>query len=81
LRGLNANHNHDLKNLFKSAATQASTSTDPLGAFYQNLLAKGMKPAMAPDLSPQDGGDCFNDLEERRTLRSRTIETASSLSV
>jgi transposase len=47
LRGLNANHNHDLKNLFKSAATQASTSTDPLGAFYQNLLAKGMKPAMA----------------------------------
>src|SRR6202165_5987925 len=47
LRGLNVNHNHDLKNLFKSAATHASTSTNPLGAFYQNLLAKGMKPAMA----------------------------------
>ena len=47
LRGLNANHNHDLKNLFKSAATHASASTDPLGDFYQNLLAKGMKPAMA----------------------------------
>jgi hypothetical protein len=45
LRGLNDNHNHDLKNLFKSAATH--TSTDPLGDFYQNLLAKGMKPAMA----------------------------------
>src|SRR5438105_5232899 len=47
LRGLNTNHNHDLKNLFKSAATHASTSTDPLGDFYRNLLAKGMKPAMA----------------------------------
>jgi len=47
LRGLNANHNHDLKNLFKSAATHASASTGPLGDFYQVLLAKGMKPAMA----------------------------------
>ena len=24
-----------------------STSTDPLGDFYRNLLAKGMKPSMA----------------------------------
>ncbi|HEY6250498.1 MAG TPA: transposase [Candidatus Angelobacter sp.] len=47
LRGLNVNHNHDLKNLFKSAATHVSTSTDPWGDFYRNLLAKGMKPAMA----------------------------------
>jgi transposase len=47
LRGLNVNHNHDLKNLFKGAATDVSTSTDPLGDFYRNLLAKGMKPSMA----------------------------------
>jgi transposase len=47
LRGLNVNHNHDLKHLFKSAATQASASKDPLGDFYQNLLATGMKPPMA----------------------------------
>jgi transposase len=47
LRGLNTNHNRDLKNLFKSAAIQASASEDPLGDFYQNLLAKGMKPQMA----------------------------------
>src|SRR5256712_5677094 len=47
LRGLNVNHNHDLKNVFKSAATHVSTSTDPLGDFYRSLLAKGMKPAMA----------------------------------
>lgn len=47
LRGLNVNHNHDLKNLFKSAATRTSASTDPLGEFYQNLLAGGMQPPMA----------------------------------
>jgi transposase len=47
LRGLNINHNHDLKNLFKSAATHVSTSPDALGDFYRSLLAKGMKPAMA----------------------------------
>ena len=39
--------NHDLKSLFKSAATQAGASRDPLGDFYQNLLAGGMKPPMA----------------------------------
>ena len=47
LRGLNRNHNHDLKNLFKSVATHVSTSAGPLGDFYRSLVAKGMKPAMA----------------------------------
>jgi transposase len=47
IRGLNVNHNHDLKSLFKSTATQASGANDPWGEFYQNLLARGMKPAMA----------------------------------
>src|SRR6266436_1583432 len=47
VRGLNVNHNHNLKNVFKSAATQVSASGDPLGDFYQNLLAGGMRPAMA----------------------------------
>jgi hypothetical protein len=47
LRGLNVNHNHDLKNLFKSAAMHISTSQNPMADFYQNLLAKGMKPSMA----------------------------------
>src|SRR6202140_3379127 len=30
LRGLNVNHNHELKNIFKRPATQASASRDPL---------------------------------------------------
>jgi len=47
LRGLNANHNHDLKNLFKSTATVASASAGPFRDFYSALLAKGMKPPMA----------------------------------
>ena len=47
LRGLNANHNHDLKNLFKSTATVASASAGPFQDFYIALLAKGMKPTMA----------------------------------
>jgi transposase len=48
LRGLNVNHNHDLKNIFKSAATQAGVcKDDPMGKFYQNLLATGMEPPMA----------------------------------
>jgi hypothetical protein len=33
-------YNHELKNLFKSAATQAGTlKDDPFGEFYQNLVA------------------------------------------
>ena len=47
IRGLNLNHNHDLKNLFKSAATTASAMPGPFRTFYENLLVKGMQPAMA----------------------------------
>lgn len=47
IRGLNLNHNHDLKNLFKSAATTAGAMPGPFRAFYENLLGKGMQPAMA----------------------------------
>jgi transposase len=47
VRGLNFNHNHDLKNLFKSAATAAAASAGPFQQFYTALLAQGMKPTMA----------------------------------
>jgi len=47
IRGLNLNHNHDLKNVFKSAAITASARPGPFGTFYEGLLAKGMLPAMA----------------------------------
>src|SRR5271157_1529220 len=35
IRGLNLNHNHDLKNLFKSAATGASGGNGPFRPFYE----------------------------------------------
>ena len=47
VRGLNKNHNHDLKDIFKGAATRVSSSRGPLRDFYENLLAKGRKPTMA----------------------------------
>jgi transposase len=47
IRGLNWNHNHHLKNLFKAAATTASGMEGPFRQFYEGLLAKGMQPAMA----------------------------------
>jgi transposase len=47
LRGLNQNHNHEMKEIFKSTATRASCGTGPFHDFYAALLAKGMKPEMA----------------------------------
>ena len=47
IRGLNKDHNHDLKGLFKATATMASMRPGPFREFYLGLLAKGMKPAMA----------------------------------
>lgn len=47
VRGLNKNHNHDVKNIFKGAAIRAMTVEGPFQKFYEALVAKGMKPAMA----------------------------------
>ena len=46
IRGLNKDHNHDLKGLFKGAATRASVQPGPFQDFYQRSLAKGIKPTM-----------------------------------
>jgi transposase len=47
VRGLNTNHNHDLKNLFKGAAIVAAHKPGPFQEFYTTLLAKGIRPEMA----------------------------------
>src|SRR3984957_9601646 len=47
LRGLNDNHNHNLKDIFKGEAMRDSTAAGPLRDFYEALLAKGRKPTMA----------------------------------
>src|SRR5271155_4197819 len=47
IRGLNKNHNHDLKNIFKGAAIRAAAVAGPFQEFYAALVAKGIKPPMA----------------------------------
>src|SRR5215472_14632299 len=47
IRGLNLNHNHDLKNIFKGAATRAAATAGPLQNFYEACVARGMKPHLA----------------------------------
>jgi transposase len=47
IRGLNSNHNPDLKNLFKSASAVAAVKTGPFQKFYAALIGKGIKPEMA----------------------------------
>src|SRR5438094_161507 len=47
VRGLDRDHNHQLKDLFKGAAIQASTRKGPFREFYEALVAKGMRPEMA----------------------------------
>jgi transposase len=47
IRGLNQNHNHDLKNIFKGAAMRAAAVAGPFQDFYAALVAKGLKPPMA----------------------------------
>jgi len=46
IRGLNKDYNHDLKGVFKGAATRASVKPGPFQEFYQRSLAKGIKPTM-----------------------------------
>ena len=67
VRGLNINHNHDLKNIFKGAATRgAGAVPGPFQEFHAGLVARGMKPTMAR-LTPgaQDRGHYFDTLEEK----------------
>ena len=47
VRGLNRNHNHDLKNIFKGAATRAAATAGPFQDFYTACVTRGMKPHIA----------------------------------
>jgi len=46
-RGLNPNHNRVMKDVFKGAATAATARAGPLQAFYQGMLARGMREELA----------------------------------
>ena len=81
VRGLNDNHNKDLKNLFKSAAISASTRSVPAGF----LCGSGCQRHTADDgpahPGPEDCRHHFNHVEERSGFRPQTVASASSLSV
>jgi transposase len=47
VRGLNQNHNHAMKEIFKGAALSATLRAGPFQNFYQGLLDRGMKPELA----------------------------------
>ena len=82
IRGLNQNHNHAMKEIFKSAALNASRCAGPLQDFNARLLAKGMKAGYgSPNAGTQDRRHHVSSLEKRREFRRRTSEIASSLSV
>jgi transposase len=46
-RGLNRNHNHVLKSVFKGAAEAATVRPGPLQDFYRELLTRGLNPELA----------------------------------
>lgn len=47
VRGLNSNHHHVLKWIFKSAATRVCAQPGPFQDFYDHLLQQGTRPEMA----------------------------------
>src|ERR1700723_1051494 len=47
VRGLNRNHNHELKNVVKRAATVAAAKAGPFKQFYDALVPRGIRPEMA----------------------------------
>ncbi len=82
IRGLNRNHNHDLKNLFKGAAIVAATKPGPFAEFYAELVGQGHAAGNgAADPGEEDCHDRVDRVEERSVLRRPTSETTNSLSV
>jgi hypothetical protein len=82
IRGLNRDYNHDLKGLFKGAALRATMLPGPFQDFYQALRGQRHQANHgAADAGTEDRCHHINCVEERRELRRRQSETASSLSV
>ena len=76
------NHNHDLKYIFKGAATKASSCAGSLPRFLRGFTRQRNEAFDGSShLGTQDCNHHFDGLEERSAFRRRTSETASSLSV
>src|SRR5690242_10540133 len=67
IRGLNKDYNHDLKGVFKGAATRASVKPGPFQEFYQRSLAKRHQAHHgAPHAGTQDCSHYADPVEEGR---------------
>jgi hypothetical protein len=76
IRGLNKDYNHDLKSLFKGAATRTIPGVLPALAGQRHQADYG-----TPHPGTQDCSHYADTVEERRRLRHRQTELASRLSV
>src|SRR5205809_2647122 len=82
LRGLNQNHNHEMKEIFKSTATRAKLWEGTLPQFLRGFAGQGHEAGDgSSDTGAQNRGHYFDTLEGRKTFRRRTTENASSLSI
>ena len=82
LRGLNQNHNHAMKEIFKSAALSATRSCGTIPGFLCRPAGQGDEAGVGPPhTGAQDRGHYVDALEERRMFRRRICEATSSLSV
>jgi hypothetical protein len=81
IRGLNKDHNHDLKGLFKAAATRASVQPGPFQDFYRSL-ANGIKPTMVRlTLARKIAAITLTLWKKGEKLRRPETEIANRLSV
>ena len=82
IRGLNRNHNHELKNLFQGCCHRGRCQGGPVQRVLRCAAGQG-NPAGngASDFGAQDGGHHVDRLEERSALRRPTSETTNSLNV
>jgi hypothetical protein len=81
LRGLNKNHNHDLKGIFKGAAMRASTAAGPAPRFLPSFAGQRKKAHDgATDAGEKDCRDYADRVEEGGTFRRQSFETTNSLS-
>jgi len=81
IRGLNRNHNHDLKNLFQECRDRSAAKPGPFQEFMMRWCPRESARNGAPDSSAEDCSNHVDHLEKRSALRRPTSETTNSLSV
>src|SRR5436853_5479401 len=82
IRGLNKDHNHDLKGLFKAAATRASVPARTIPGFLPAIAGQRHQADHGtPHAGTQDCSHYADSMEEGGKFRRCETEVASRLSV